>query len=273
MNLLESLKLKWDISLISLIVTNLIVIVLAVVQKWDLTVMVLLYFIQGLIIGFFHFLKIINKKRIDVTNIDLTKLPMVNSLSFSTIKNLKNLLAFIYWWIYNGLLLQFIFLFFIFRMPIIKNAFLDVTSQQIAPINWVFFGISILLFFINHLISYIINFKADTEKPETIYGLLFLPYVRLIPLFVVVIALFFDYAIILFLVIKTIIDVYTHNYIHTLENSENKDKHIINLSKANSAPIILIIIVCFYLNYIFPPLIFFLGLCFAKILFIIKRKQ
>jgi len=273
MSFLENFKLKWDISLVSLIFTNLIVIVLAVVQKWDLTVMVFLYFIQGLIIGFFHFLKIINKKRIDVSNIDLTKLPQINYLSFSSIKNLKNLLAFIYWWIYNGFLLQFIFLFFIFRISIIKNAFLGVTSQQIASINWVFFGISILLFFINHLLSYILNFKADTEKPETIYGLLFLPYVRLIPLFVVVFALFFNYAIILFLVIKTIIDVYTHNYIHTIENPDNNKKYIINLSKADSAPIILIILVCLFLNYIFPPFIFFFGLAFVKILSMIKRKQ
>ena len=167
MSLIEDFRFKWDLSLFSLIVTNLIVIVFAIIQNWNIGVMILLYVIQSFIIGFFHFLKILNKQRID-----LSTFSHFNSLSLSSIKAAKNILAIVYWGFYNSTLFFFLLLATILSItPSLvcsKTAIAQATITSaicgqtiITPIGWIFFGISVLIFFINHLISFITNFKRS----------------------------------------------------------------------------------------------------------------
>jgi hypothetical protein len=280
MNLIESFKLKWDISLLSLIVTNVIVIVLAVIQKWDLSVLVLLYVIQSFIIGFFHFLKLLNKKNIDITNF-----PLITGMSLSAIKTTKIILSIVYWWLYQsilGIYLIFALIFSLASAQLCSSSAQNVCTQT-ASTNWLFFGISIVIFFINHLISYIINFKKDTEKPETVWALIFMPYLRFIPIHIILSigVIFFkssltSYSLILFLLLKTAIDVYTHNYIHNLADnqSDNSNLKIIRLSAVTPGDVLPYIFLGMLISYIAGP---FLLILFPIILFIvldkIKRKQ
>lgn len=280
MGFLGKLKLKWDISLLSLIVTNIIVIVLAVIQKWDLSVLVLLYVIQSFIIGFFHFLKLVNKKNIDVTNF-----PLINGFSLSTIKTTKIILSIVYWWLYQSILV--IYLIFAAVFSLASTQFCSSSTQNVCTqstsTNWLFFGISIAIFFINHLISYIVNFKKDTEKPETVWALLFMPYLRFIPIHIILTigVVFFksslnSFNLILFLLLKTAIDVYTHNYIHNQGNnqSDNSNLKIIRLTAVTLGDVLPYIFLGLLISYIAGP---FLLILFPVILFIvldkIKRKQ
>lgn len=263
MSFLENLKLKWDLSLISLIFTNIIVIIFAILQKWNFGVMILLYIIQSFIIGFFQFLKMLNKKNLEVSNSKF-----LYNLSLSNIKAAKNIMAIAYWHLYNSIL--FFYLLFAIGVSLIPS-FICSKAELIAqfgfnsaicgqaimtPTGWIYFGFSILIFFINHLISYIVNFKKDTEKPETIWRLIFMPYVRIVPIQMVAGFLsFFNPSMILFLLLKTIVDIYTHNYIHKVDeisekylSGENiKNKKIVSLYGVKSAPIILAMFVVFIL--------------------------
>lgn len=51
-----------DSSSISLLVSNIIVITLAIVQKWDVSTVLWVYWTQSIIIGFFQFLRILSLK-------------------------------------------------------------------------------------------------------------------------------------------------------------------------------------------------------------------
>lgn len=275
MSLLDKLKLKWDISLLSLIVTNLIVIVLAVIQKWDLSVLVLLYVIQSFIIGFFHFLKLLNKKNIDVTNF-----PLITGLSLSAIKTTKIILSIVYWWLYQFILLIYLIFAVVFSLvsaQLCSNVNQNICTQT-ASTNWLFFGISIVIFFINHLISYIINFKKDTERPETVWALIFIPYLRFIPIHIILsigVAFFksslTSYSLILFLLLKTAIDVYTHNYIHNLgdNQSDKSNLRVIRLSAVTPGDVLPYIFLGLMISYIASPLFLFL---LPVILFVVLAK-
>ncbi len=51
------------ISTVSLLVSNLIVIILAIVQKWDTSTVLWVYWMQSVIIGFFQFLRILSLEK------------------------------------------------------------------------------------------------------------------------------------------------------------------------------------------------------------------
>lgn len=251
MNLAENLKLKWDLSLISLIVTNIIVIVLAIVQKWSAPIVLAVYFAQTQIIGFFYFFKIIFKQHTITYGLKINQ-----KIIKPTIAN-KLRLAVIY---YIGFYFVMQFVSFFLR-------FLNLPVPNISQILVAFIGVAI--FFINHLISFIINFKTDSEKEETIKELMIAPYLRIIPIFVVLFfGLWVNALLIVFLILKTIVDVYSHNYIHKIKDEyleykvKNKEKENpkINLTnlKSSVSPLIKAVVIYKIGSFIFVITLLFL---------------
>src|SRR3989344_7224626 len=64
-----------NLSLISLLLSNFLVIILAIVQKWDTSTVLLVYWIQSIIIGFFQFLRILSLKKFSTENFKINNQP------------------------------------------------------------------------------------------------------------------------------------------------------------------------------------------------------
>lgn len=62
-------------STIILLVSNLIVIILAVIQKWDTSTVLWVYWMQSIIIGFFQFLRILSLKKFSTENFKINNQP------------------------------------------------------------------------------------------------------------------------------------------------------------------------------------------------------
>lgn len=251
MSFLDKLKLKWDISLLSLIVTNLIVIILAIIQKWSVPILLAVYLAQTQIIGFFYFFKIIFK-----TNTITYGLKINQKTIKPTIAN-KLGLAVIY----------YIGFYFVMKFVGFFLHFLNLPIPSFSQILMAFIGI--VIFFINHLISFIVNFKIDSEKEETIKELMIAPYLRIIPIIIVIIFGFWINALsIVFLVFKTIVDVYSHNNIHKIKDdylkykTKNKKKEIPNVNftilKTPITPLIKALVIYITGTFIFVIFLFFL---------------
>jgi len=214
MSVLEKFKLKWDLPLFSLIVTNIIVIILAIVQNWDYPTLIYLYLAQSVIIGIFHFLKvwlILNKNTSIFNNNKFT-------LSFILIIIIFFFFIFVYYQILP-ILLYFSYCFSLFSP--MESGFTCVASRP--NIN-LYFYLGIILFFINHLISFISNFEKVNN--ESITKIMLSPIIRIIPIHIIlIIGLFFGKSqIIIFLILKSIIDIFTHNYIHKPKPDFNSEK-------------------------------------------------
>ena len=205
MNLLENLKLKWDLSLLSLIVTNLIVIVLAIVQKWDFPTLIYLYLAQSIIIGAFHFLKmwLIQNKNTSISN---------NNDKF-TLSLILLIIVFSFFILVYYLMLPTL-LFFSYCFSLFSPMETGFTCAASTPNINLYFYLGIVLFFINHLISFISNLEKTNK--ESITKMMFSPIIRIITIhFILIIGIFFVKSqVIVFLILKTIIDLFTHNYIH-----------------------------------------------------------
>lgn len=187
-------KIKWDSSLYFLIVTNLIVIFLAVIQRWNFPILFIIYWSQSVIIGLFNFIKILNLKNLKTQNIILNG------------GNLRKARI-------NGAI------FFLFLFGFLHYIYLLFILHNLKPyFTSIFFIIlSIGLFFINHLFSFIKNFKHDIEKKQNLDRFVLLPFVRTIPIHLII---FFGFilvdngGIVIFLLLKTIVDVIMHNWEH-----------------------------------------------------------
>lgn len=187
-----------DSSSISLIVSNIIVIILAIVQGWDVATVLWVYWMQSIIIGFFQFLRILSLKNFSTENFTINNQPVSPTLQTKTFT------AFFFLFHYG--FSHFIYAIFIF------NFF---KSTKAFDFTYLFLGG--LVFFINHFFSYYHNRIIDQQKTPNIGTLMFAPYARIIPMhLVIVLGAFFANQIQLFffLGLKTAADLLTHIYKH-----------------------------------------------------------
>lgn len=64
-----------DSSLLSLFFSNILVIILAIVQKWDISTVLWVYWMQSVVIGFFQFLRILSLKKFSTENFSINNQP------------------------------------------------------------------------------------------------------------------------------------------------------------------------------------------------------
>lgn len=189
-------KIKWDSSLYFLIVTNIIVIIIATLEKWDTPTLLFIYWCQSVIIGIFSFIRILNLKNFTTENFTL------NGNKVEPTKSTKNKTAFFFLFHYG--------FFHLVYFSFIVGTF----NTQINFASIV--GLSVGLFFINHLFSFIKNFKQDTKRVQNIGKVMSSPYSRIIPMHLTIIFgfAFFRNGMIFFLVLKAIADIIMHNREH-----------------------------------------------------------
>jgi hypothetical protein len=187
------------LSNISLIISNLVVIYLAMSQNWSSSEIFLSFWCQGTIIGFFSFLRILAWR------------PYPNGEKRGLLYRILMAGFFV---IHYGVF-QASYLMFILAFVVSKEIFetkINVQNPKQLLIN---FLVPILIFFINHLISFVVNFKNDRYKNQNVGIIMLSPYFRTIPMNV---AMMFGFSLgaqkFIFLTAKGVMDYLGHIYQH-----------------------------------------------------------
>jgi len=198
-----------DLSLWALLISNLIVIAWAVLEKWDIGEVLWIYWCQSVIIGLFWYIKMLSLKQFS------TKDFKVNDLPVAPTKETKIRTA-------NFFLLHFGFFHYIylFFLPRLFEGILPSLSEG----NKIFQIMSLaIVFFIYQCFSFFYNRKwVETAKPN-IGIMLFFPYARIIPMHLTILIFGFitaespteksplmPFLLVFFMMLKTFADVIMH---------------------------------------------------------------
>ena len=187
-----------DSSSISLLASNIIVIILAIVQKWNVSDVLWVYWMQSVIIGFFQFLRILSLKKFSTENFKINNQPALPTIQT------KIFTAFFF-------ALHYGFFHFIYAI------FLFILFKSDKPLDFGYLFVGGSIFFLNHFFSYWHNRIADEQKTQNIGKLMFSPYLRIIPMHLIIIfgAFLGQSTLIIFLLLKTSADILMHNIKHS----------------------------------------------------------
>jgi len=200
-----------DHSTLFLILSNFIMIFFAIYENWNLLTIMFIYWCQSVIIGVFTFLKILSSK-------DPATMNKIGTAFFFLVH-------------YGGFHLGY----FTF---LIANPFF-VTGSSASFFDFTVL-IVVIVFFVNHLYSFLYNRKKDANKEQNINKIMMFPYVRIIPMHLTIV--FGSYLVmmgsphltlLLFLLLKTFADV----TMHIIEHRESiASKILITLNKNSYSP-------------------------------------
>jgi len=194
-----------DKSAMSLVMANFITLLFAVIEGWSFQTLMWIYWSQNVIIGLFHFVKIISFKGTPAEGMKTDKTAKVGIAFFFLV----------HYGIFH--LVYAIFLSIGFSLGRNKVKF-------IPEDDMVFVAISIFAFFVNHLYSFVYNRKRGGFTKANFGRALFAPYIRIVPMHLTIIfgGVFLmalgPYSalpiIIIFLSLKTAADVFMHSSEH-----------------------------------------------------------
>jgi len=163
-------------------------------EGWNVTFLLWIYWSQSIIIGLFNFIRILQLKEFSTKGVKL-----FGKFADPTIQTkIRSAIIFL---LYYGL-------FCLFSSMAIR----DYAPGTISSHELTFIYSASLLFFLNHLFSYIYNRPRDAQK-QNIGTLVFFPFVRIIPMYLIfVFAPIFSLgvALPLFLLLKTFADALMH---------------------------------------------------------------
>lgn len=210
-NLAEPVKSKnfkdyfiFDTSTISLLVSNLVVMTIALIQSWDLTTLLIVYWFQTVIIGFFNFFRILALKNFSTENFKINNRPVEPTQSTK---------------FFTAVFFAFHYGFFHFAYLVFIFSSLLTTRANIDGI-YIFSGV--VVFGINHFFSFRHNKKIDEQKKQNIGSLMFIPYIRIIPMHIIIIfgTILGAGSLLIFLILKTIADMAMHTVKHHVNKPE-----------------------------------------------------
>lgn len=187
MDLIQSMQ--KDSSALVLILSNLITIILAVIFSWSIMIILWSYWLQSVIIGFFNFFKILSLKNYSAERVKL------------------------------GAAVFFAFHYGFFHLAYaLFLAGFSFFSQSISFGDLTFVLLSGIIFFFNHLFSFLYFKNKSNKKNQNIGSVMMFPYLRIIPMhFIIVFGGIFlvtgigsVFVLILFLLLKTAADLAMH---------------------------------------------------------------
>lgn len=169
-----------DYSGIGIIITNVLVILYAVIDHWDLGSMMLIYWVQSVIIGFFHFFRILLLRSFCTEGFTSNgqRVPETAKGKWSTA---------LFFAVHYGFF-HLIYLFFLFGIS--SQGAGDATADDVelteeGGIPWGL--LSVIGFFLGHGYSFYQNVKADLKRRPSLGTMMFLPYARVIPMHLTII--------------------------------------------------------------------------------------
>jgi hypothetical protein len=198
-------------SVFGLLLSNIIIIILALFQDWNILTVLFVYWSQSVIIGFFNYLKILNLKNFSVGGLKLNGISAEKILKDNGEEHLKKMIGKFFCFHYGF----FHFVYFMFLV-----AFISIFNMNQ---EYLFIIIGAVIFFIDHYYSYKYNQKNDLYILEkvNIGKLMLFPYIRIIPMHLCLIFGIFliqsRISLLIFLILKTIADVFMHIHQHNLK--------------------------------------------------------
>lgn len=193
---LKALRAELGPDILILLIVNMTVIVLALVQGWNIVSLLWVYWFQNVIIGSFNWLRMRNLKHFSTDG--LGKLGRAVEATDKVKKEMS--------WFFAGhySFFHIVYLLFLFK---ITDSFSDITTFSIV--------IGITLFFFNHLFSYRCHRKRDMSGESKILNMMFSPYPRVIPMHLimfigVLIGKGTTAELLFFLILKTAVDLLMH---------------------------------------------------------------
>lgn len=189
-----------DRSVVALVLSNLVTIGFAVIQRWDISHVMLIYWGQSVVIGIFNWRRILDLKQFSTEGFRINDRPVQPTRK--TQLQTAWFFAFHYGF--------FHFVYFLFLVGVKKS---------LSGISAVGVVVCILTFFANHLFSYFHNKKRDASRVPNIGTIMFFPYARIIPMHLTIIfGCYFAKGsggeLLLFLGLKTVADIIMHMVEH-----------------------------------------------------------
>ncbi len=208
LNLFELFHL--DFPLLLLVISNIFTIYLAISQNWNLITIMWVFWIQSVIIGIFNFIRILTLNNFTTDNFK------INGKQPSSTKFTKYYTAFFYL-IHYGLF-HFVYMIFLLSTNGIFNGKYLSYNNSVNPADIIWIILTAIIFFGNHLYSFIANYENDSKKIRNIGTVMFFPYARIIPMHLTIVFGVFLYhsaaGILFFMFLKTIADVVMHQIEH-----------------------------------------------------------
>jgi hypothetical protein len=183
----------------SLIIANLIAINFAVYEGWNLQDLMVIYWTQSVIIGYFSYQRILDLKQFSTENFQMNgQRPPENQ---KTKRSTATFFAIHYGGFHAA------YLFFL------------LSNQQNFQGSWLVLFICVVVFYLNHRYSYDYNRELDQNRKPNIGIIMFFPYARILPMHLTIVAggsfePTTTWALLLFLGMKTVADVIMHTVEH-----------------------------------------------------------
>lgn len=156
-----------------IIISNLLVIIFAVIDRLSAVEVLWIYWIQSVLIGVFNFIKILSLKEFTTTGFRRGKgkeVPPTNAAKISTA---------IFFLLHYG--------FFHFVYAVFLGGFSRINTSQSgnSGINYLLY--TSLIFFISYLIEFIQSSRSQAGEVQNLGVIMFAPYFRIIPMHITII--------------------------------------------------------------------------------------
>ena len=194
-----------DPATFALIFSNILTIGLAILFNWSFITIIWSYWLQSVIIGFFNFIKILTLKDFSTSGFK------INGRNVSPSALIKIFTAFFFAFHYGGFHLAYAFFLGYFTV------FLNTTSISITCVL-----LAGVVFFVNHLFSFLYYRNKQPTKKPNIGQVMFTPYARIIPMHLTIMfgGIFLiagdshTLVLVFFLILKTVADIIMHRIEH-----------------------------------------------------------
>jgi hypothetical protein len=201
-------KLYRDRSVTALLLSNLLTIILAVFQQWDVHVLMWIYCGQSVVIGYFNVHRILDLKEFSTKNFRMNDRPV--DPTPETQRKVAGFFA-----------LHYGFFHFVYM------GFLATEIEMTGPFPLFSVVVCILAFYINHRFSYRYNQPREQDRVPNIGSIMFFPYIRIIPMHLMIVAGGSlaggsQGALLAFLLLKTAADVAMHVIEHAMARGAAK---------------------------------------------------
>ena len=205
----------YDPSLLMLLFSNILFGVFFLQSGGGVAVLMWTYWSQSVIIGFFNFLRILTQRNFSTKGLSSNGRPVPHT------EKAKRGVAFFFLFHYGF----FHFIYFVFLM-----------SNTTAFDQLKFILIGALIFFTNHGFSFFYNISKEKNMERNIGSMLFYPYVRIIPMHVMIVFGLFlldgAFSVFMFLVLKITADCAMHILEHYIFNNKKAGISVKNINTA-----------------------------------------